>query len=136
MSAGKEFREFILRGSVVDLAVGVIIGGAFGAIVAAFVKDLITPLIGIPGKIDLSAYKFTVHGSIFQIGDFLNTIISFLIIAAVVFFLIVKPVNYLMSLRKTEPAVEPVTRECPRCLSNVPVAATRCAFCTSDLTPA
>jgi large conductance mechanosensitive channel len=136
MSAGKEFREFILRGSVVDLAVGVIIGGAFGAIVAAFVKDLITPLIGIPGKIDLSAYKFTVHGSIFQIGDFLNTIISFLIIAAVVFCLIVKPVNYLMSLRKTEPAVEPVTRECPRCLSNVPVAATRCAFCTSDLTPA
>ncbi|MBV9851301.1 MAG: large conductance mechanosensitive channel protein MscL [Armatimonadetes bacterium] len=136
MSAAKEFREFILRGNVVDLAVGVVIGGAFGAIVTAFVKDLVTPLIGIPGKVDLSAYKFSVNGSVFQIGEFLNTVISFLIIAAVVFFLVVKPVNYLMSRRKTETPVAPTTRECPRCLSSIPIAATRCAFCTSDVTPA
>jgi large conductance mechanosensitive channel len=136
MSAATEFRDFILRGSVVDLAVGVVIGGAFGGIVGAFTKDIITPLIGIPGKIDLSAYKFTVHGSVFQVGDFLNTIISFLIIAFIVFFLVVKPVNYLMSRRKTEPAPAATTRECPRCLSSIPLAASRCAFCTADVTPA
>ena len=136
MSAAKEFREFILRGNVVDLAVGVIIGGAFGAIVTSFVKDIITPLIGLPGKYDLSSLKFAVHDQTFQVGDFLNTVISFLIIAAVVFFFVVKPVNYLMSLRKTAPPVEPTTRECPRCLSSIPLAATRCAFCTSDVTPA
>ena len=133
MSSAKEFREFILRGNVVDLAVAVIIGGVFGAIVKAFVTDIITPLIGIPGKIDLSAYKFAVNGSVFLIGDFLNTVISFLIIAAVVFFLIVKPVNHLMSLRKTDTPTDPVTRECPFCLSSIPVKAVRCAFCTSEV---
>ncbi len=133
MSAMKDFREFILRGNVIDLAVAVVIGGAFGAIVTAFVKDLVTPLVGIPGKLDLSAYKFSVHGSVFQIGDFLNTILSFLIIALVVFFLIVRPVNYLMSRRKTETPVDPVTRECPFCVSSIPLKATRCAFCTSEV---
>ena len=133
MSAAKEFREFILRGNVVDLAVGVTIGAAFGLIVTAFSKDIITPLIGIPGKIDLSSYKFAVNGSVFLIGDFLNTVISFIIIAAVVFFLVVKPVNHLMSLRKTETPVEPTTRECPFCLSSIPAKAVRCAFCTSEV---
>lgn len=133
MSAAKEFREFILRGSVVDLAVGVIIGGAFGAIVTAFVKDIITPLIGIPGKVDLSAYQFSINGSVFHVGEFLNTVISFLIIDAVVFFFIVKPVNFLMSRRKTETPVDPTTRECPFCLSSIPLKATRCAFCTSEV---
>ena len=134
MSIMKEFREFILRGSVVDLAVGVTVGAAFTSIVTAFSKDIITPLIGIPGKVDLSVYKFAVHGSTFLIGDFLNNVIGFVIIASVVFFLIVKPVNHLMTLRKTETPVDPTTRECPFCLSSIPVKATRCAFCTSEMT--
>ena len=136
MSLTQEFKEFILRGSVVDLAVGVVIGASFGAVVTAFVKDIVTPLIGIPGKIDLSSLKVTVHNSTFAVGEFLNSVISFLLVAAVVYFLIVKPVNYLMSLRKVEPApAEPTTRECPECLSSIPVKATRCAFCTSTVSP-
>ncbi len=137
MSAAKEFREFILRGNVVDLAVGVVIGGAFAKIVNAFVADLITPLIGVfAGKINLSNLHAHLGPVDFAVGDLLNTIITFLIIAAVVFFFVVKPVNYLMSRRKTETPAEATTRECPRCLSSVPLAATRCAFCTSDLAPA
>jgi len=92
-------------------------------------------LIGIPGKIDLSSWSFMVNGSRFQIGDFLNTAIGFLLITLVVFFLVVKPVNYLMSRRKVEAPVDPTTRECPRCLSSIPIKATRCAFCTSDVAP-
>ncbi len=133
MSIVTEFKEFVLRGNVIDLAVGVIVGGAFGGIVTALVKDLITPLIGLPGKVDLSNLNTTVHGAKFAFGDFLNTVISFLILAAVVFFVIVKPVNYLMSLRKTETPVTAVTRECPECLSSIPVKATRCAFCTAQV---
>ena len=133
MSLAKDFREFVLRGSVIDLAVGVIIGGAFTAIVSALVKDIITPLIGMFGKVDLSNLNTTIHGAKFGFGDFLNTVVSFLILAFVVFFFIVKPVNHLMSLRKTDTAADPITRECPFCLSSVPAAATRCAFCTSEL---
>ena len=136
MSVSQEFKEFILRGSVVDLAVGVIIGAAFGGIVKALVADIITPLIGLPGKIDLSSLTFTAGNAKFLVGDFLNTVVSFIIIALVVFFLIVKPVNYLMTRHKTETPVEPTTRECPHCLSSIPVLATRCAFCTSDVVAA
>lgn len=136
MSMGKEFRDFILRGNVVDLAVGVIIGGAFGAIVTALVKDIITPFIGMFGKVDLSNLNTTINGAKFAFGDFLNVIVSFVIIALVVFFFIVKPVNHLMALRKTETPLEPTTRECPRCLSSIPRTATCCAFCTSDVSPA
>jgi large conductance mechanosensitive channel len=135
MSAATEFRDFILRGNVVDLAVGVVIGGAFGAIVKALVADLITPLIGLFGKVDLSYLHGKIGKADFAVGDFLNTVISFLIIAAVVFFLVVKPVNHLMALRKTEPAVTPTTRECPFCVSSIPIAATKCAFCTADVPP-
>ena len=135
MSIVTEFKEFVLRGNVIDLAVGVIIGGAFGGIVTALVKDIITPLIGLPGKVDLSNLNTTVHGAKFAFGDFLNTVVSFLILAAVVFFVIVKPVNYLMSLRKTEMPVTAVTRECPECLSSIPLKATRCAFCTAQVAP-
>ena len=131
MSLVTEFKEFVLRGNVIDLAVGVIVGGAFGGIVTALVKDIITPLIGLPGKVDLSNLNTTIHGAKFAFGDFLNTLVSFLILAAVVFFVIVKPVNYLMSLRKTETPVAAVTRECPECLSSIPLKATRCAFCTA-----
>ena len=131
-----EFRDFVLRGNVVDLAVGVIIGGAFGGIVTALVKDVITPFIGMFGKVDLSNLNTTIHGAKFGFGDFLNVVVSFLIIAFVVFFFIVKPVNHLMALRKTETPNDPLTRECPQCLSSIPVKASRCAFCTSEVVPA
>ncbi len=133
MNTITEFKEFILRGNVVDLAVAVVIGGAFGGIVKAFVSDLITPLIGLPGKIDLSSLNTIIHGAKFGFGDFLNTIISFVIVAAVVFFFVVKPVNYLMSLRKTETPVTAATRECSECLSSIPAKATRCVFCTAEV---
>ena len=136
MGTAKEFRDFILRGNVVDLAVGVIIGGAFGAIVKALAADIITPLIGMFGKVDLSNLNTTINGAKFGFGDFLNTVISFVIIASVVFFFVVKPVNHLMSLRKTEPPVAPATRECPYCLSSIPGKASRCAFCTAEVAPA
>jgi large conductance mechanosensitive channel len=133
MSAIKDFKEFILRGNVVDLAVGVVIGGAFGAISSALVKDLITPLIGLPGKFDFSSLRFTVNNAVFLVGDFLNTIVTFVLIAFVVFFFVVRPINHLQNLRKTEPASEQTTKKCPRCLSSIPAAATKCAFCTSDV---
>lgn len=133
MSALTDFKQFVLRGSVVDLAVGVVIGAAFGSVVTAFVKDIITPLIAIPGKINFPDLSVTVGGGVIRYGDFINTLISFLLIAASVFFMVVRPVNWLMSRRKTELPADPTTRECPRCLSNIPIKATRCAFCTSDL---
>jgi large conductance mechanosensitive channel len=133
MSAARDFKDFILRGNVVDLAVGIVIGAAFGAVVTALVTDLITPLVTIPGKVDFSSLTFTIGGGVFKYGHFLNAVIAFLIIALVVFFFVVRPVNALMNLRKTETAVAPTTRECPYCLSSVPAKATRCAFCTSDL---
>jgi large conductance mechanosensitive channel len=132
----KDFKAFVLRGNVVDLAIAVVIGAAFGAVVTAFVKDLLTPLIAIPGKADFSSLTFTINGSVFRYGDFINVLISFLTIAAAVFFFVVRPINTLMARRRTEHDVESETRECPECLSNVPRAATRCAFCTTKLTPA
>ncbi len=133
MSAAAEFKEFILRGNVVDLAVGVLIGGAFGGIVTALTADIITPFIGMFGKIDLSNLNTTINGAKFGFGHFLNTVISFVIMAAVVFFFVVKPINFLMSRRKTEPAAAATTRDCPQCLSSIPLLATRCAFCTAEV---
>src|SRR5947209_12361249 len=133
----KDFRAFILRGNLVDLAVAVVIGTAFTAIVTAFVKDIITPLIAaIGGKPDFSNLAFTINGSRFAYGDFINAAVSFLIIAAVVFFFVIKPVNALMSRRRTEPPVDSSVRQCPHCLSDIPVAASVCAFCTRDVQPA
>jgi large conductance mechanosensitive channel len=129
----KDFKSFILRGSVVDLAVGIVIGAAFGAVVNALVKDMLTPLVSIPGKVDFSNLHFTVNHSTFLYGDFINVLLSFIIIAAAVFFFVVRPVNKLMALRKTEPEVESTTRNCPECLSSIPLAATRCAFCTAKV---
>jgi large conductance mechanosensitive channel len=131
----KDFKKFILRGNVVDLAVAVIIGAAFGAIVTALVKDMVTPLIAaIGGKQDFSSLYFTVNHSKFMYGNLINAIISFVLIAAVVFFLIVQPLNKFIAFsnRSKEPA-DPSTKICPECLSTVPVKATRCAFCTSKL---
>ncbi|MHB1582664.1 MAG: large conductance mechanosensitive channel protein MscL [Acidimicrobiales bacterium] len=132
----KDFKAFILRGNVVDLAVGVVIGAAFGAVVTALVKDLLTPLISIPGKTNFSSLAVKVDGGIFHYGDFLNVLISFLLlIAAAVFFAVVVPVNALMARRRTETEVEEPTRECPECLSSIPAAARRCAFCTAEVAP-
>jgi len=131
----KEFKAFVLRGNVVDLAIAVVIGAAFGAVVTALVKDLLTPLIGIPGKADFSTLTFTINGSVFRYGDFINVVIAFVTIAAAVFFFVVRPINMLMERRRTEPDVESETRECPECLSNIPRAASRCAFCTAKVRP-
>jgi large conductance mechanosensitive channel len=129
------FKEFILRGNVLDLAVAVVIGGAFGAVVTALVKDLITPLIGaIVGQPDFSALVVSVNGSMFLIGDFLNALVSFLLVAAAIYFFVVTPVNALKARRnRGEAPPDPTTKKCPECLSEVPIAARRCAFCTSPL---
>ena len=129
-----QFKQFLLRGNVVDLAVGIVIGVAFGALVAALVADLLTPLIAaIFGKHDFSALTFTIHKSRFLYGSFINALIAFVTIAAAVFFLVVVPVNKLMDRRRTERDVEATTRPCPECLSEIPVAARRCAFCTAEV---
>ncbi len=131
----KDFREFILRGNLVDLAVAVVLGAAFGAVVTALVKDLVTPLIAaIGGKPDFSALHFTIHKSQFLYGDFLNALITFVTIAAVIFFFVIKPVNALLARFRPEKAVDQETRACPQCLSDIPIAASRCAFCTSAVT--
>lgn len=128
------FKEFLLRGNVVDLAVGVVVGAAFGGVVTAFTKDLLTPLIAaIAGKPDFSALQFTVHNSKFLPGDFANAIVSFLIIATAVYYLVVLPMNKLIALARREPPAEPTKKKCPECLSEIPIQAKRCAFCTSQL---
>jgi large conductance mechanosensitive channel len=133
----KEFRDFILRGNVVDLAVAVVIGAAFTAVVNALVKDLMTPIIAaLFGKPDFSNLAFTVNNSRFAYGDFLNAVLTFLLVAAALFFFVIKPVNYLMERRRTGPDVESTTCDCPECLSAIPIAAARCAFCTSEVAPA
>jgi len=131
----KGFRQFMLRGNVVDLAVAVVIGGAFGAVVTALVKDLITPLLAaVGGKPDFSAIVFTVNGSKFLIGDFINAIVSFVMIGAAIYFFVVTPVNALQArINRGEAPPDPTTKKCPECLSEVPIAAKRCAFCTSPL---
>jgi large conductance mechanosensitive channel len=128
----KGFRDFVLRGNVVDLAVGVVIGAAFGSVVTAFVKDLLTPLIAaVAGKPDFSAFSHDVHGAKFLYGDFLNALISFLLIAAAVYYFVVLPVNTLMARFHKE--VPPDKMPCPQCLSDIPVGAHKCAFCASAL---
>ncbi|HXF33263.1 MAG TPA: large conductance mechanosensitive channel protein MscL [Candidatus Acidoferrales bacterium] len=129
----KGFRDFLLRGNVIDLAVAVVMGVAFNAVVAALVKDLVTPLIAaIVGKPDFSALNLTINGSRFSYGDFLNALISFVLVALAVYYAIVYPMNRLTARFKSK---EPVTtRECPECLSTIPTGARRCAYCTSTLT--
>ena len=127
----KGFRAFILRGNVVDLAIAVVIGAAFGTVIDSLVKNIITPIISIPGSANFADLHFKVRHSVFAYGAFLNDLIAFLSIAAAVYFFVVVPVNKLMARRKTEPDVESTTRECPECLSSIPVGARRCAFCTA-----
>ena len=129
------FKQFMLRGNVLDLAVAVVMGAAFGAVVTALVKDVITPFIAaVVGKPDFSAIQFTIHGSKFQIGDFINALVSFFLIGVAIYFFVVMPVNQLLArMRRGEAAPDPTTKKCPECLSDVPIAARRCAFCTSVL---
>ena len=130
----KGFKEFILRGNVVDLAVGVLVGAAFGNVVTALVKDLFTPLIGAVAKTpNFSGLIFTINGSRFLYGDFLNSLISFLIVATVVYFFVVLPINNLLKRAKNGEVADITTKNCPECLSSIPKEATRCAFCTSKL---
>jgi len=130
------FKQFILRGNVVDLAVGVVIGAAFGSVVTAFTADLLTPLIAaLVGKPDFSAVNFTVGTAVFKLGDFLNAIIAFLLVAAAVYFFVVTPINALIARTRKDPApADPTTKKCPECKMEIPIDARRCAHCTSQLT--
>ena len=129
------FKKFILRGNVVDMAVGVVIGAAFGGVVGSLTKGLLTPFIGALVKLpDFSNLKFQARGSEFLIGDFINAVISFLLIAAAVYFFVVLPVNWLVArMHKEEPAAAPATRKCPECLSEIPIEAKRCSHCTQPV---
>lgn len=126
----KGFKAFLLRGNVVELAVAVVIAVAFGVVITAFVKDLVTPLIAaIGGQPDFSTLSFTINNSKFLYGDFLNALIAFLIIAAVIYFFVVLPYNAWIARAKKEPPLDPTTKKCPECLSEIPIDARRCAFC-------
>lgn len=129
------FKQFILRGNVVDMAVGVVIGAAFGGVVTAFTKDLLTPLIAaIVGKPDFSSVSFAIHGTPFPVGDFINACISFFLIAAAIYFFVVTPINALVSrMRKAPAPADPTTKKCPECLSEIPIDARRCAHCAQPV---
>lgn len=134
----KGFKQFLLRGNVVDLAVAVIMGAAFGSVVTALVKDLLTPLIAaIAGKPDFSAIRFTINRSEFLVGDFINVVVSFALVSAAIYFVIVTPLNALAERRRRgEAPPDPTTKKCPECLSEIPIAARRCAHCTSVIAAA
>lgn len=133
----KGFRDFVLRGNVVDLAIAVLIGAAFGALVKSFTDDMLTPLLGAFGGVqDFSDVTFALNGSLFYIGRFINAVVAFLITAAVLYFFVVKPVNALMARYRTQPEPTAPVRDCPECLSKIPVRASRCAFCTAEVVPA
>jgi large conductance mechanosensitive channel len=125
------FKQFILRGNVVDMAVGVVIGAAFAGVVSALTKDLLTPLIAaIAGKPDFSKITFTVHGSVFALGDFINAVIAFVLVAGSVYYFVVIPVNLLVTrMRKAAAPADPTTKKCSECLSEIPIDARRCAHC-------
>lgn len=126
------FKQFILKGNVVDLAVGIIIGASFSAVVTSLVKDLITPLVAaIGGQADFSSLYFTINHSKFMVGDFINAVIAFLINAAVIYFFVVTPMNHLIAASRKGKPIDPTTKKCPECLSDIPIGAKRCAFCTS-----
>ena len=127
----KEFKQFLLRGNVVDLSVGVVVGAAFGSVVTALVKDLLTPFIAAIAQVpDFGGLSFTVHGSKFMYGDFLNTLISFILVGSTVFFFVVKPINILVERAHRGPPADPTTKRCPECLGEIPIGAKRCMYCT------
>ena len=130
----KGFKQFILRGNVVDLAVGVVIGSAFGKVVSSLVENVLTPLIGAVAKVpDFSGLYFTINDSKFMYGDFVNALFSFIIVAAAIYFFVVTPINTLIARTKKEAPIDPTTKKCSKCLSEINLEATKCAFCTADL---
>lgn len=130
----KEFKQFLLRGNVVDLAVGVVIGAAFGSVVTALVSDLLTPFISAVAKVpDFGGLSFVINGSEFKYGHFFNAVISFVLVAAAIFFFVVKPMNLLVSRSHKEAPADPTTKKCPECLSEVLIDAKRCKFCTQEI---
>ena len=130
----KGFKDFILRGNLIELAVAFVVGAAFSGLVQSFVKDLITPLISIPGQFSFPDWTFTIRDSVFHVGDFFNALISFVIIAVVIFLFVVRPTAALLDeMKKHEKRAEPDTRECPYCFNTIPLKATRCGFCTSEV---
>jgi large conductance mechanosensitive channel len=134
MTILKEFKQFLLRGNVVDLAVGIVVGVAFGTVVTALVKDLLTPFISATVKVpDFSNLSFTINGSRFMYGDFINAFISFLLVAAAIFFFVIKPMNMLISRSHKEPPADPTTKKCPECLGEIPIGAKRCSHCTQPV---
>ncbi len=131
----KDFKQFLLRGNVVDLAVGVMIGAAFGSVVTALVKDFLTPLVAAIVKVpDFGGLSFIVNGSKFMYGDFINNLISFVLLATTIFFFVVKPINLLIEKSRRGPPPDPTTKKCPECLSEIPIDARRCAHCTQIIT--
>jgi large conductance mechanosensitive channel len=137
VSLANEFKTFLLRGNVVDLAVAVVIGTAFGAVVTAFVEGLLTPLIAaLFGQPSFAGLTFTINDAVFLYGNVINAIITFVLIAGAVFFFVIKPLNMLMARSRREPPADPTSKKCPECLSEVPIQARRCAFCTTELAPA
>ena len=127
----KEFKQFLLRGNVVDLAVGVVIGAAFGTVVTALVSDLLTPLIAAIAKVpDFSGLSFTLNGSKFMYGHFINALVSFILVAGAVFFFVVKPMNVLIAHSRKGAPADPTTKKCPECASEIPLDAKRCKFCS------
>ena len=130
----RDFRNFLLRGNVVDLAVAVVIGAAFGTVIASFVQNILTPLLGLAGVPDFQGWEVAVGDAVMRPGLFLNAVIAFVLVAAAIFFFVVRPITKLMERRKTAPDVDSPTMECPHCLSNIPTGARRCAFCTSEVT--
>lgn len=131
----KGFKQFLLRGNVVDLAVGVVIGAAFGSVVNSLVKGLLTPFIAAVAKQpDFSSISFTIHGSKFLFGDFVNSVVSFIIIASAVYFAVVLPMNALIAkIQREDKSTQPSTKKCPECLSEIPIAARRCAYCSQPV---
>lgn len=134
MNLSGDFKAFLLRGNVVDLAVAVVIGAAFGAVVTSLVEDMLTPLLAmIFGEPDFSALTFDINDSVFRYGSFINAVIAFVMIAAAVFFFVVVPINQVIARARNEPPPDPTVKKCPRCTNDIAVEATKCGFCTADL---
>lgn len=130
----KEFKQFLLRGSVVDLAVGVVVGAAFTAIVNALVADFVTPFISAVARVpDMGGLSFTINGGEFKYGHFINAVISFVLVASTIFFFVVKPMNILVGRSRKGPPADPTTKKCAECLSEIPMGAKRCAHCTQPV---
>lgn len=134
MGIANDFKAFLMRGNVVDLAVAVVIGSAFGALITSLVGDLLTPVIAaIIGKPDFSSLTFEINDSVFRYGSFINALIAFVMVAVAVFFFVVVPYNAFIARMRREPSPDPTTQKCAQCLSEIPIGARRCAFCTSEV---